>query len=119
MKVAQGLHQFTAIDDCTRLRVQAAPMVLGIYPDKTGASAAHFFAERVLKEFPFPIERIQTAITDDCLDRGSEFISHELMGALRQAKVKLRPNRPRSPHLNGKVERSEQTDRMESGLSLR
>lgn len=100
MKVAEGLFQFTAVDDCTRMRV------LGLYPDKTGASAAHFFEERVLKEFPFPIARIQS-------DRGSEFISHEFIGALRKHRVKLRPNRARAPHLNGKVERSQQTDLVE------
>ena len=27
--------------------------------------------------------------------------------------IKFRPNRPRAPHLNGKVERSQQTDWME------
>ena len=32
---------------------------------------------------------------------------------LRERKIKFRPNRPRSPHLNGKVERSQQTDRVE------
>lgn len=100
MKLANGLIQFTAIDDCTRMRV------LGLYPDKTSASAAHFFEERVLKEMPFPIERIQS-------DRGGEFIGGEFMGTLRRHKIKLRPIRPRSPHLNGKVERSQQTDLME------
>ena len=100
MKVAKGFIQFTAIDDCTRTRV------LALYPDKTGASAAHFFEERVLPGFPFPIERIQS-------DRGSEFISHEFLDILRKHKVKLRPNRARAPHLNGKVERSQQTDLVE------
>ena len=92
MKVAKGLIQFTAIDPapprragCTRMRV------LGLYPDKTSASAAHFFEERVLKELPFPIERVQS-------DRGGEFIGTEFMQALRKHKVKLRPNRPRAPH---------------------
>ena len=100
MKVANGLYQFTAIDDCTRMRV------LGLYTDHTGASAAHFFEERVLKEMPFPVERVQT-------DRGSEFVSGQFVDLLRTHHVKLRPNRPRAPHLNGKVERSQQTDRME------
>ena len=100
MKVAKGLIQFTAIDDCTRMRV------LALYPDKTGASAAHFFEQRVLPGLPFPIERIQS-------DRGSEFISHEFLDVLRKHKVKLRPNRARAPHLNGKVERSQQTDLVE------
>ena len=85
--MGQGLH------DCAGF----------LRPDKTSASAAHFFEERVLKEMPFPIERIHS-------DRGGEFIGSEFMGALRKHKVKLRPIRPRSPHLNGKVERSQQTD---------
>ncbi len=86
--------------------------VLGLYPDKTSASAAHFFEERVLKEMPFPIERVQS-------DRGGEFIGTEFMSTLRKHKVKLRPIRPRSPHpaadggRHGKVERSQQTDLME------
>jgi len=80
--------------------------VLALYPDKTGASAAHFFETRVLPGFPFPLERIQS-------DRGSEFISHEFLDVLRRHRVKLRPNRARSPHLNGKVERSQQTDLVE------
>ena len=56
-KVAKGMVQFTAVDDCTRMRV------LGLYPDKTGVSAAHFFEEWVLKELPFPIERVQSDST--------------------------------------------------------
>lgn len=44
---------------------------------------------------------------------GSEFISAKFIGALRDHKTKLRPNRARSPHLNGKVERSQQSDRAE------
>lgn len=100
MKLAPGLYQFTAVDDCTRLRV------LGLYPDRTGASAVHFFEHRVLKELPFAVARVQT-------DRGGEFISQEFIELLRRLRVKLRPNRPRAPHLNGKVERSQQTDLVE------
>lgn len=100
MKVAPGLYQFTAIDDCTRLHV------LGLYPNRKGAAAAHFFEHRVRVEFPFPIARVQT-------DRGSEFVSQQFIDVLRRYRVKLRPNRAWAPHLNGKVERSQQTDRIE------
>jgi transposase InsO family protein len=100
MKVGPGLYQFTAVDDCTRLRV------LGLYGDRTSASAAHFFEHRVLRELPFPIARVQT-------DRGGEFIGQPFMKLLRRLRVKRRPNRPACPHLNGKVERSQQTDLME------
>ena len=100
MKLAPGLYQFTAIDDCTRLRV------LGLYADRSAASAKRFLVERVLKELPFPLQRVQT-------DQGAEFCSEAFHGALHARRVKFRPNRPRAPHLNGKVERSQLTDKME------
>jgi len=37
----------------------------------------------------------------------------ECQDALRERKIKFCPNRPAAPHLNGKVERSQRTDRME------
>ena len=55
------MNAFTAIDDCTRLRV------LGLYDAKTAKNSIAFLEERLLKEFPFPIQRIQT-------DRGCEFM---------------------------------------------
>ena len=99
-KVAPGVYQYTAVDDCTRLRV------LGIYPRRTAKNSAHFLKERMVYEFPFPIQRIQP-------DRGGEFFGLPFQRALRDYCIKFRPNRPRAPHLNGKVERSQQTDEME------
>jgi transposase InsO family protein len=55
---------------------------------------------------PFPIQRLQT-------DRGGEFFALSFQAALREYAIKLRPIPPRSPHLNGKVERSQQTDWVE------
>jgi transposase InsO family protein len=99
MKVASGRFQYTAIDDCIRLRV------LGLYPARTAAHAVHFSENRIMEGFPFPIQRVQT-------DRGAEF-GTAFHGALRQYCMKFRPTRPRAPHLNGKVERSQQTDWIE------
>ena len=99
-KIGKKLYQFTAIDDCTRLRV------LGLYHARDSKSAIHFLQERMLAEFPFPIQRVQT-------DRGCEFVSLNFQDALREQHIKFRPNRPAAPHLNGKVERSQRTDRME------
>lgn len=99
-KIGKGLYQFTAIDDCTRMRV------LALYPDRSAQSAVLFLKEHLLREFPFPIQRIQT-------DRGSEFMSWDFQDSLRESRIKFRPNRPHAPHLNGKVERSQRTDRME------
>ena len=99
-KVGKGLYQFTAIDDCTRMRV------LALYNGRTALNAAHFVREHLLKELPFPIQRIQS-------DRGGEFMGMEFQDVLHEQHIKFRPNRPRAPHLNGKVERSQRTDRME------
>lgn len=98
-KIRAKCYQFTAIDDCTRLRV------LRLYSEKTAANAVLFFGE-VLNTFPFPIQRIQT-------DWGTEFFNDALQEELMVHYVKFRPIKPRTPHLNGKIERSQQTDKAE------
>ena len=60
----------------------------------------------MIEEFPFPIQRIQT-------DRGAEFFGQEFQAAMKRNYIKFRSIRPRSPHLNGKVERSQMTDKIE------
>jgi len=95
-KIAPGLIQYTAIDDCSRFRV------LGVYPRRTAAHTLAFI-ERVVEEMPFPIQRIQT-------DRGREFFAEKVQKHLMRLAIKFRPIKPRSPHLNGKVERSQKTD---------
>lgn len=95
-KIGKGLYQYTAIDDCTRY------MVVGLYPKRTAANTLHFFEERVLEEMPFPVQRIQT-------DRGTEFFAYKVQEYLKESRVKFRPIRPHSPHLNGKVERAQRT----------
>jgi len=104
-KVGKHLYQFTAIDDCTRMRV------LALYSSRSAINAAHFVKNCLLPQFPFPIQRIQS-------DRGGEFIGEEFQDALHENRIKFRPNRPRAPHLNGKVERSQRTDRMEFWSSV-
>lgn len=54
----------------------------------------------------FPIQRIQT-------DRGSEFFAYAVQEQLIEFGIKFRPIRPGAPHLNGKVERSQKTDKIE------
>jgi transposase InsO family protein len=95
-KLGPRRYQYTAVDDCTRYRV------LGIYDKRTAANTLTFL-DKVIEEFPFPIERIQT-------DRGREFFSHKVQKKLMECSIKFRPIKPRSPHLNGKVERSQKTD---------
>ena len=47
-KIAPKLYQYTAIDDCTRLKV------LRLYPNKQAASTLNFL-DQVVAEFPFPV----------------------------------------------------------------
>jgi len=89
------LYQFTAIDDCTRYRV------LRIYARNTTRSAMEFL-EQVRKVFPAAIKEIQT-------DNGPEFAT-EFTFQLDQDGIRHRRIRPRTPRLNGKVERSIRTD---------
>lgn len=103
-KIAPGLYQYTAIDDCSRFQV------LGLYPDRTAASTLAFL-DRVAAGMPFPLQRVQT-------DRGGEFFAYEVQDRLRERCIKFRPNRPRSPHLNGKVERVQRTAREEFWSTL-
>ena len=88
-------YQFTAIDDCTRLRV------LRIYPQLNQKTAIQF-ADYVLERLPFRVEVIQT-------DNGAEFQSlfhyHVLDKGIGHDYIK-----PRTPRLNGEVERSHRID---------
>src|SRR3954453_14911379 len=95
-KIAPGLYQYTAIDDCTRIRV------LAVYKRRSAANWL-LFLEKVIEEFPFPIQRIQT-------DRAREFFAYAFQEKLMEYGIKFRPLKPASPHLNGKVERSQRTD---------
>jgi len=91
-------YQFTAIDDCTRLRV------LKVY-DSCNQGTAIRFIDDVLRRLPFRVLVVQT-------DNGAEFQSrfHWHLDALDIRHVYIRP---RTPHLNGKVERSHRIDDQE------
>jgi transposase InsO family protein len=95
-KIAPRLYQYTAIDDCTRIRV------LAVFTRRTAANSL-LFLELAIEEFPFPIQRIQT-------DRGRELFAYCFQEKLMEYGIKFRPIKPASPHLNGKVERSQRTD---------
>jgi transposase InsO family protein len=95
-KIGPKCYQFTAIDDCTRLRV------LRLYPNKKAVSTVNFLGH-ILDTFEFPVHRIQT-------DWGTEFFNDLFQAELMDHFIKFRPIKPRSPHLNGKVERSQLTD---------
>ena len=94
-KIGPGLYQYTAIDDCSRYQV------VGLFPNKSATSTLAFL-DQVVEEMPVSIQRIQT-------DRGQEFFAYKVQDRLRRWSIKFRPIRPRSPHLNGKVERVQRT----------
>ncbi len=98
-KLRDKAYQFTAIDDCTRMKV------IRIYPNKKAESTIHFLGE-ILDTLQFPIQHIQT-------DWGTEFFNDAFQEELHEHFIKFRPIKPRSPHLNGKVERTQQTDKTE------
>jgi transposase InsO family protein len=95
-QIGPRLYQYTAVDDCTRIRV------LALFERRTAANSLRFL-ELMIEEFPFPIQRIQT-------DRGREFFAYCFQEKLMEYGIKFRPVKPASPHLNGKVERSQRTD---------
>ena len=91
-------YQDTAIDDATRIRA------LRVYRRHTQQNAIAFL-DHVVSTFPFRIHTVRT-------DRGHEFQAlfhwHLADQGLRQVYIK-----PRTPQLNGKVERSHRTDQQE------
>ncbi len=98
-KIGPSLYQYTSVDDCTRYRV------LRLYSRRTAANTLDFI-DYVIEEMPFPIQRFQT-------DRGREFFAVKVQEKLKEYGIKFCPNKPASPHLNGKVERSQKTDKAE------
>ena len=91
-------YQYTAIDDATRIRA------LQIYERHTQANAIRFF-DYMLEKFPF---RIHTIRTDQGHEWQALFHWHVEDKGIRHVYIK-----PRSPQLNGKVERSHRTDQEE------
>jgi len=87
--------QYTAVDDATRIRA------LKIFSKHNQKNAIEFI-DHVVCKFPFRIHTIRT-------DRGHEFQArfhwHVEDKGMRHSYIK-----PRSPQLNGKVERSHRTD---------
>lgn len=92
------LYQFTAIDDCTRIRV------LKVY-DACNQGTAIRVLDEVLRRLPFRVLVVQT-------DNGAEFQSR-FHGHLADLDIRHVYIRPRTPHLNGKVERSHRVDDQE------
>jgi transposase InsO family protein len=97
-RTRRRLYQFTAIDDCPRIRV------LKVY-DACNQRTAKTFLDEILRRLPFRVHVVQT-------DNGAEFQS-EFHWHLERLDIKHVYIRPRTPHLNGKVERSHRVDDQE------
>lgn len=87
------------VEDYTRYKVVA------IF-SRVSAKNILLFLEKLIKEMPFPIHRFQT-------NRGKEFFAYQVQERLMELSIKFRPTKPRSLHLNGKVERAQKTDQDE------
>lgn len=104
LRDGKHLYQWTAIDECTRMR-----FVYG-FEEHTPENSVRFLA-MLIKAFPFRIKTIQT-------DNGTEFtykyISDENIcpfdKALQKLGIKHKLIPPRTPWHNGKVERSHRND---------
>lgn len=91
-------YQYTAIDDATRVRA------LKIYHRHNQKSSIDFI-DYVVEKFPF---RIHTVRTDRGHEWQAQFHWHVEDRGIRHVYIK-----PRSPQLNGKVERSHRSDQEE------
>jgi transposase InsO family protein len=91
-------YQYKAVDDATRIRA------LMIYSAHTQKNAIAFF-DYVVERFPFRIRTIRTDRGHECQ---AQFHWHVEDHGVRHVYIK-----PRSPQLNGKVERSHRTDQEE------
>lgn len=91
-------YQYTAIDDCSRIRI------LRIY-DRINQETSIQFTDYALSQLPFKINRVQT-------DNGTEF-SNQYHWHLHDLGIQHIYIKPRTPRLNGKVERSHRIDEEE------
>jgi len=94
MYLPEGRYQLTLVDDCSRF------LAATILEQRTTAAVSGVLP-RLLKNLPFPVHCIQT-------DNGSEF-GRDLTSLLQHLGIRHTRIRPRSPHLNGKVERVQRT----------
>lgn len=98
------LYQYTAIDECSRLRFRR------IYDEHSSYNAARFL-EEAIRFFPFPLQCVQT-------DNGTEFtnalLGSEKLSMFEQCCEKRgimhKRIRVATPRHNGKVERTHRTD---------
>jgi len=77
-----------------------------LYLSKQKAENTIHFLGEIMDTFQFPIQRIQT-------DWGTEFFNYDFKYELHEHFITCRLMKPKTPHLHGKVERTQQTDKVE------
>ncbi len=108
-------YPYTAIDCCTRLRIVQ-------FSEEMANHVSQAFLQYVLSTLPFPVKIVQTdndatftnwytAASKTPLDRPLR--NHPFTAVCEQLGATHRLIPPRTPRLNGKVERSHQTDEEE------
>ncbi len=90
-----------AVYQCRRPSTTVRATEFGVYRRRTRRT--QWTSGATDRGDPFPIQRIQS-------DRGLEFFAEKVQRRLMDWAIKFRPIKPRSPHLNGKVERSQRAD---------
>ncbi len=104
LRDGKHLYQWTAIDECTRLR-----FVYG-FEEHTPENSVRFL-NMLVKAFPF---KIQTVQTDNGTEFTYKFISDTELSSFEKELSALRIKHilipPRTPWHNGKVERSHRND---------
>jgi hypothetical protein len=96
-KIASGIYQYTSTDDCSRYRV------LICNSRRTVANSADF----IDCDVEDPIQLIQTNI-------GREFFAEKAQKHFMIYEIMFLPNKPGSPLVNGKMEHSQKTDKIET-----
>lgn len=97
-KIGSGMYQCTAVDDYSRY------MVMKLYPRPRGLYASIFRRSSGRNAISHSAYYGRPGIKALCRKRPEK--THGVP-------IQFRPNKPRSPHRNGKVERLQETDRVE------
>ena len=103
-KIKNGCYQYTSVGDCSRY------CFLRVYSRRTAINTLDFI-DCVNEEMPFPIQRIQT-------NRGKDFFAFSNNESIQEYCIKFRPIKQAYQCLNGKLERSQQTDLQDFYLTI-
>ena len=105
-EMGEKFYQYTAIDECSRLRYTWFTNAHDTY-------ASSEFARRLVKYFPFKVKTIQTDNGFEFTNRLNRFMTNKetlFEKRLKELGIRHKLIKPRTPRHNGKVERSHRKD---------